>query len=149
MRCFFVGHRDASSSVLEKLRAEVERHICQLGVTDFVVGQYGAFDHMAANAVAAAKRTHPEITLGILLAYHPAERDVCPVTEYDYTVYPPEMERMPKRFAIIRADQYMIKNSDYLITYAWKRGSNAYKLLEYAQKQKIVRITELALVHSD
>ena len=42
--CFFIGHRDVSDSVLSALEQEVERHITEYGITDFVVGHYGRFD---------------------------------------------------------------------------------------------------------
>lgn len=46
--CFFIGHREAPDSLLPQLSAAVERHIMELGVTEFVVGSYGWFDSMAA-----------------------------------------------------------------------------------------------------
>ena len=35
--CFFIGHRKASDSLLPQLSAEIERHITEYDVTDFVV----------------------------------------------------------------------------------------------------------------
>lgn len=61
--CFFIGHRDAKASLRPALDAAVEQHITEYGVTDFVVGHYGAFDALAAGAVKAAKKRHPEVTL--------------------------------------------------------------------------------------
>ena len=74
--CFFVGHRDVPPEICPALRAEVERHIRELGVTEFIVGHYGRFDHLAAKTVIAARRVHPGISLLLLLPYHPVE---CPV----------------------------------------------------------------------
>lgn len=82
--CFFIGHRDAPSSVLTSLTAAVEQHITNYGVTDFVVGHYGAFDRLAARAVIDAKKRHPKVTLTLLLPYHPADR---PSMEKGYNVY--------------------------------------------------------------
>ena len=53
--CFFIGHRDVSDSVLSALEQEVERHITEYGITDFVVGHYGRFDSLAALALSRAK----------------------------------------------------------------------------------------------
>lgn len=61
--CFFIGYREAPDNLLPILDVEVERHIIEYGVTDFVVGRYGRFDGMAAHCVKAAKERHPEITL--------------------------------------------------------------------------------------
>ena len=46
--CFFIGHRDAKDSLLPTLIAEVEHHIVDYGVTEFVVGCYGQFVFLAA-----------------------------------------------------------------------------------------------------
>ena len=49
--CFFIGHRNTPDTVLPALIQEVERHIVEYGVTDFVVGHYWHFDTLAAQAV--------------------------------------------------------------------------------------------------
>ena len=67
--CFFVGHRETGERMLPALAQEVERHITEYGVTEFVVGHYGGFDRLAASAVREAKKRHPEITLTLLLPY--------------------------------------------------------------------------------
>ena len=54
--CFFIGHREADEKLLPVLKAEVQRHIEELGVTEFIVGHYGGFDHLAVQAVCAAKK---------------------------------------------------------------------------------------------
>lgn len=74
--CFFIGHRETSAEILPALAEAVEQHIAEYGVTEFIVGNYGGFDRMAARAVIAAKARHPDITLSLLLPYHPAERPI-------------------------------------------------------------------------
>ena len=49
--CFFIGHREASSELLPILRQTVEKYISEYGVTEFIVGRYGNFDHLAAKTV--------------------------------------------------------------------------------------------------
>lgn len=135
--CFFIGHREASEEIYADLRAAVEQHIVEYGVTEFIVGHYGGFDRLAARAVIEAKKTHPEVTLTLLLPYHPAERPIVAPEGFDGTYYPPDMERVPRRVAIVRANRYMVDHVDYLIAYAWHPASNAIELVEYAQKHKI------------
>lgn len=135
--CFFIGHREASLEVLPALTGAVEQHIVDFGVTEFIVGQYGGFDRMAAKAVIAAKELHPEITLSMLIPYHPAERPVELPPGFDKTFYPPGMEKVPRRLAIVRANRYVVDHVDYLIAYAWHPASNARDLMEYAQKKGI------------
>ena len=113
----------------------VEQHIVEFGVTEFIVGNYGGFDHMAAKAVIEAKERHPNITLSMLIPYHPAERPIELPQGFENTFYPPGMEKVPRRLAIVRANRYMIDHVDYLIAYAWHPASNARDLVEYAQKR--------------
>lgn len=143
MVCFFIGHRNAGESIMPLLEKAVKKHIIDYGVTEFVVGQYGAFDRMAARTVIKAKALFPEISLSILLPYHPFERKIRAPEGYDNTFYPPGMENIPRRFAIIRANQYMVTHCDYLIAYAWQPASNSKQLVEFARRQPNVIITEL------
>lgn len=88
--CFFIGHRDVSDSVLSALEQEVERHITEYGITDFVVGHYGRFDSLAAQALSRAKVRYPGIRLTLLLPYHPAEHPFPKPESFDDTFYPPQ-----------------------------------------------------------
>ena len=134
--CFFIGHRDTGESVRPALVQAVEQHITECGVTDFVVGHYGGFDSLAAGAVRDAKERHQAVTLTLLLPYHPYNQPI-PIPEgFDGTFYPPGMETVPKRVAIVRANRYMMENSSHLIAYAWHPASNARELMEYAQARE-------------
>lgn len=134
--CFFIGHREASSEILLALTEAVEQHIMEYNVTEFIVGNYGGFDRMAAKAVIAAKERYPQITLSMLTPYHPAERPIERPRGFDNTFYPPGMENVPHRFAIVRANRYMVDHVDYLIAYVWHPASNARDLVEYAKKRE-------------
>lgn len=134
--CFFIGHREAGEELLPVLTEAVERHIIEYGVTEFVVGQYGNFDRLAAKVVKAVKKCHPTVTLTLLLPYHPYDRPMPVPKGFDRTYYPPGMETVPKRAAIVRANRYMVDNSTHLIAYAWHPVSNAKNLLEYAQTRE-------------
>ena len=145
--CFFIGHREASSEILPALREAVEQHIVHYGVTEFVVGNYGGFDRLAAKAVIAAKERYPQIILSMLLLYHPAVRPVKLPPGFDNTFYPPNMEKVPRRLAIVRANHYMVDHVDYLIAFAWHPASNARELVEYAAKREqrgLISVTKLA-----
>ena len=132
--CFFIGHREAGGELIPALAEAVERHITEYGVTSFMVGHYGNFDKLAARAVIDAKKRHPEVTLTLLLPYHPFDRPIPTPEGFDGTFYPPGMETVPRRAAIVRANHYMVDNSTHLIAYAWHPASNARELVEYAQR---------------
>ncbi len=139
--CFFIGHRYADERIYEKLLAAVDTHISAYGVTDFLVGHYGDFDRMAARTVAEARRAHPGISLTMLLPYYPEDRVISVPPIFDGTFYPPGMEFCPKRYAIVRANQYAIEHSDYLIAYVTGIGKSR-DFLDYA-KHKGVTICNL------
>ena len=134
--CFFIGHREAPEALLPLLEEAVERHITEYGVSSFVVGHYGHFDALAARAVIDAKKRHPEVTLLLLLPYHPYDRPIVPPKGYNGTFYPPGMEGTPHRAAIVRANRYMVAHSSHLIAYVWHAASNARDILEYAQRRE-------------
>ena len=134
--CFFIGHREASQEIVPALEEAIEKHIVEYGVTEFVVGNYGGFDHLAANAVICTKQRHPQITLSLLLPYHPVERPIEKPDGFDNTYYPEGMEKVPRKLAIVRANRYVVDHVDYLIAYAWHPASNARELVEYAQRRE-------------
>lgn len=143
--CFFIGHRFAPYEVQERLTKVVEQHITEYGVTSFTVGHYGAFDAMAAGAVKAAKKRHPEVTLHLLLVYHPFDRPIEAPDGFDGTYYPPGMETVPKRVAIIQANRCMVRSSDYLIAYCRNFG-NTQDLVEYAQRREKKGLIQVSLL---
>lgn len=145
-RCFFIGHREAPDRVFPNLLETIERHITEYGVSEFVVGQYGNFDHLVIRALSQAKRAHPHITLMLMTPYYPVNKRVTLPEEFDALFYPPNLETVPKQVAIIRANRYMVECSDFLIAYVWHPASNARELLEYAgtgkRKIHITNLTE-------
>ena len=105
--CFFIGHREVSEEIYPALYAAVERHIVEYGVTEFIVGHYGGSDRLAMSAVKEPKCFYPEVKLTLLLPYHPAERPVSTPDGFDSTFYPPGMESVPRKIAIVRANRYV------------------------------------------
>ncbi len=145
--CFFIGHRDAPNTVRPILVETIERHITQYRVTEFIVGRYGNFDRMAAQSLREAKALHPEIRLTLLLAYYDPRKPIELPCGVDGSLYPDGMERVPRNAAIVRANQYMIRHSDYLITYDSGRIGNTRELVAYArrrEKRGLIRVENLA-----
>ena len=143
--CFLIGHRDAPYDLREKLEKAIAEAITKYGVTEFVVGQYGAFDKMAAVCLAEAKKAHPELRLLLLLPYHPAERAVVLPAGFEGSFYPPRMEAVPRRLAIVRANEYMAKHCDLLICYAVLQNSNPGRIMRKARPGcAVVNLAEAA-----
>ena len=134
--CFFIGHRETDERILPTLIQEVEQHITEYGVTAFLVRHYGGLDRLAAHAVKEAKQRHPEVTLTLLLPYHPVERPIPTPEGFDRTLYPEGMETVPKRLAIVRANHWMLCHSDYLIAYVSHPSAGSREVLEEARRRE-------------
>ena len=132
--CFFIGHREANESLLPRLELEIDRLITEEDVRYFYVGGYGGFDQIAATAVKRAKKKCSDITLMLVLPYHPAERPIEKPPGYDGTYYPEGLEKTPRSFAIVKANQLMVNCCEWLVCYVRHGASNSRNLLEYAQR---------------
>lgn len=137
-RCFLIGHHDAPESIYPALQREIERHITELGVTEFIVGHYGNFDRMAARALVETKQAHSEISLWLLLPYHPTEQKVEVPEGFDGSFYPEGMEKVPRRLAIVKANRYVVNHVDFIIAYVNHWASNTQKLLRYASTKRVL-----------
>ncbi|MBQ8909441.1 MAG: hypothetical protein IJY91_00215 [Oscillospiraceae bacterium] len=132
--CFLFGHSDCPDTMLPKIEKTIENHYLNFNVRYFYVGNRGRFDSLAATAIKHLKQRYSDITLLLLLAYHPAERPVYLSEHFDNSYYPP-LKNIPKTYAIIRANQYMVDTADTLICYVDHIG-NTRNLLEYAKKRE-------------
>ena len=106
--CFFIGHREADERLLPRLELTIERLIAEENVRYFYVGGYGGFDWIAAAPVKRAKQKYPDITLMLVLPYHPAERTITTPNGFDGTYHPEGLENTPRRYAIVRTNQMMV-----------------------------------------
>lgn len=130
--CFLFGHGDAPQSVYPVLVEAIEK-AADSGTNVFYVGYHGSYDRMAAAALRQIKKTRKDITAILVLPYHPAETQIQMPEDFDGTFYPP-LEGVPRKVALLRANQYMIQACDCVICYVRHFG-NSRNLLEYAQKQ--------------
>lgn len=128
---FLMGHREAGIEIAPLLRAAIQDAIAS-GVTEFVVGHYGGFDRIAARTLSDVKQEYPGIRLTLLLPYYDSEKRIVLPDGFDDSLYPDGQERVPKRLAIVRANEYMLSVCDCAIFYAWHPASNTMKLYEKA-----------------
>ena len=134
--CFFIGHREADEQLLPRLELEIKRLIAVENVRYFYVGGYGGFDRIAASAVKHVKQKYPDITLMLVLPYHPADHPTETPNGFDGTYYPDGLENTPKRYAIMRTNKIMVDTCNYLVCYVNHGASNSRKLLEYAKQRE-------------
>lgn len=135
--CSFFGHRHSSSGLLPVLIREVETMVTENGVTDFLVGGYGAFDGIVVSAVRKVKQTHPQIRLILVAAYLSAldrDREYNAKT-YDDTIYPEGLETVPQRLAIVKRNEWMVRQSDYIIANPGLSSGGAAQAVDFARRR--------------
>lgn len=145
--CFFIGHREADERLLPYLTEAIRRLVIEENVRYFYVGGYGGFDRIAGMAVKVVKKQYPDITLNLVLPYHPAERSIELLPGYDGTYYPEGLEGVPRQYAIVRANKILVDTCDWLIAYVRHGASNSQKMLEYAKRRQekgLIRVENLA-----
>ena len=135
--CFFIGHRDTPETVFLALCAAVEQHIVEFDITEFLVGNHGNFDRLAAAAVTMAKAKHPHVKLVGLLSYHPTNRPSLLPDGFDGTVYPSALDTVPQRVATVRANRWGVQQSSHLIAYVRHSASNAAAVMAYAVRRGV------------
>lgn len=128
--CFMFGHRDAPDGILEKLIFSVEQLYTKHNITIFYIGGYGMFDRYAGAAVKTVRGRFPDISLYRVPPYHPAIRPIILPEGYDGSFYPP-LANVPAKYAIPKANQYMVRNCDAILCYV-KYCGNSKTLLELA-----------------
>ena len=131
--CCFFGHREVTHNIKDKLIAIIEKLITEDGVTEFYVGHQGQFDSMVYSVLKELKEKYTHIRYTVVLAYMPDEH-INEVYGED-TLFPDGMESVPKRFAINRRNDWMIRQSCYAVCYVYKVTGCAAKFREKAEKK--------------
>ncbi len=139
----FFGHRRVPST----LKPIVYSILCDLienqNADDFYVGHNGEFDTLIKNALLQAKEKYQHIKFTIVLS-HLAVKEIDGIDSKD-TLYPDCFEKVPKRFAILSRNKWMIEKSDLVVAYVTNTVTNSAKFLEFAQKKgkKVINLAEL------
>ena len=134
--CFLAGQHDAPDDIQGQLCAELERLVRFEGVTEMVVGHRGNFDRMAVSAVQSILRKSPELYGYLLVAYHDSPDTVMLPEFFEGHYYPLPLYEVPPRYAIVKANEVALEESDYLITYCSREGGNMGKLLGKAKRME-------------
>ena len=136
----FCGHAqiyNGQKELREEILKTINKNASGEDVT-FYLGGYGTFDHLALLCCKEYKQNHPNARLIFVSPYleesYFQNRELR-LREYDGIEYA-EVEDTPKKFAIIKRNEWMVKQSDLLIAYVNYGWGGAAKTLLYAQKHK-------------
>lgn len=142
--CTFFGHRECPDYVNVKLREVLIDLIINHDVDMFYVGNQGRFDTIVCSILQELKKEYPQINYAVVLAYMPGKH-----TEYDdysETMLPEGIESVHPRYAISWRNNWMLQQSNYVITYITHSWGGAAHFAESARKQNkhIINIAEIA-----
>ncbi len=117
--------------VKEKLYLEVEKLILN-GADEFLFGGYGEFDLLSARMIKQFKKKYPNIKSVLVVPYldNDWDREL-----YDCSEYPP-IENVPRRFAIIKRNEYMVNIADIVIAYVKFKTGGAWKTYSFATRKR-------------
>ena len=130
--CAFFGHRDCPETIKPKLREVLVDLITNHGVDMFYVGHQGQFDTYVHSTLKVLKQEYPQINYAVVLAYMPGKK-----TEYDDysdTMLPEGIEPVHPRYAISWRNNWMLRQSDYVVTYITHSWGGAYQYVEKAKR---------------
>ena len=137
--CTFCGHSNLHGKydVIKQECYTVVERLINSGNEEFLIGDYGRFDALAAAVCLALRNKYPHITVCLVVPYYRPHLDDYTRERYAKfdTVITPELEGTPHKFRIIKANEYMVDQSDTVIAYV-KYDGGAATALAYARKRK-------------
>ena len=132
--CTFFGHRDCLDTIKPKLRETLIELITSQGVDMFYVGNQGQFDAIVRSVLRKLKTEYTHIDYAVVLAYMPGAKN----ENYDFsdTMLPEGIENVHPRYAISWRNNWMLQQSEYVVTYITHTWGGANQFSEKAKKQK-------------
>ena len=108
--------------------------------THFYVGNEGCFDYMVQKALQQLQSKYPSICYEVVLAYLPLDKKNGKFDSTDPTLYPEELETVPKRYAISRRNRWMVDHADCLVAYIAHDWGGAAKMYQRALHRGLTTI---------
>ena len=148
-RCCFAGHKDVGSKFnTNNMKNKIIELIENESVREFWVGNYGSFDAYSSAVIRELKEIYKDIKLELVIPY--LTKSIMEYKEEYYNKYDNILlanipEKTPKQYRIIKANEYMVNNSDYLICYINHSWGGAAKTLEFANKKKHIQVINLGI----
>lgn len=102
----------------------------------FFVGNHGAFDAMAWSVLSELRPIYSHIRFTTVLAYMPMHNSCLGKTYANMdTLLPEGIETVPRRYAIIWRNKWMLQQADYVVTYVVHHTGGAARFEEMAKRQ--------------
>lgn len=135
----FCGHGSINieQNEIDKIKDFLFEKIKQFPNAKFYIGGYGYFDHLVFSILRKLKKCFPNIELIFISPYLDSSYSKLQIANelYDCTLYPP-LETVPKKYAILKRNEWMVDNCDLLVAYVRYYWGGARKTLDYAIRKK-------------
>lgn len=149
--CAFFGHalicenEENTERLYEETKKQAENLILNENVDVFLYGGYGEFDKLAVKIILELQESYPTINLYLVLAYTSQLHRNEPYFTFNDFIYIPELETVPKRFAIRRRNDWVARKCDFVISYVYAETGGAYEAVKTAKRAKktIINISKL------
>ena len=143
--CTFFGHHNCTSSIKPKLREILIDLIENHAVDMFYVGRQGSFDAIVRSVLKELLLAYSHISYAVVLERLPPKLDEFDTRDYSDTMLPEGIESVHPRFAISWRNNWMLKQSDYVVTYITHTWGGAYQYAEKARSQNktVINCAEL------
>lgn len=142
-RCCFSGHSKIyNNNLIDTIKLQAELLIAN-GITEFWVSNYGDFDKLSAIAIKQLKNIYPYVKLLLVIPYVTKEIDLFKneyYKTYDEILIAEIPYNTPYKCKIIKSNQFMVDNCDFMICYIKNHFGGAYQTYNYALKHhKIIK----------
>jgi len=133
--CTFFGHRDCPNTVKPKLRHVLVNLIEHHAVDLFYVGKQGRFDAIVYALLKELQNTYPQIRYAVVLERMPQNHSKSDFSDPSDTLLPEGAEAVHPRFALSWRNNWMLKQSDYVVTYITRPQDGAAQFAQKAKRQ--------------
>lgn len=103
----------------------------------FYLGGYGDFDGLCLKTLRELKHDFPTIEILFITPYLDKNYSKLELAKYYYddVIFPP-IESVPRKFAILKRNEWMVEQADLVIAYVKYSWGGAANALEYAKRKK-------------
>lgn len=142
MTITFFGHRNTPESIKPYIKQILIYFIENHNAIMFYVGNNGKFDSVVRMVLKELKMVYKNINYSVVLAYINNKSNE--YDDYTDTIFPDGIEEVPLRFAICWRNEWMINNSDVVITFVEHNfgGASKYKSMALKKGKKVFNIAD-------
>lgn len=135
----FCGHRDVffQNGEEKRLEEELRKVLKESPDAIFYLGDYGRFDGLCNNTLRQLQKEYPRLRRVFVTPYlEPEYAHFQYANDYYDEVLYPFTDKVVKRFAISKRNQWMVNEADLVIAYVDHDYGGAAKTFEYAVRKK-------------